>query len=119
MSTADLVVPAIADQVRTARVVAAAAARRAGINEAGLDAIRLAVGEACARATRRASAGDELDITMSDVDGWFEVRVSETAGVGGGLDDDLAATVIQALAPECSQIRIGELLVTRMAWPID
>ena len=36
--------------VRTARLVATAVARRSGVDEALLDEVRLAVGEACSRA---------------------------------------------------------------------
>ena len=57
------------EHVRTARLVAVAVARRAGMDEVRLDEIRLAVGEVCARAVRRSlqagrPAGDvvvELD----------------------------------------------------------
>ena len=41
------------EHVRTARLVAVAVARRAGMDEVRLDEIRLAVGEMCARAVRR------------------------------------------------------------------
>ena len=44
------------EHVRTARLVAVAVARRAGMDEARLDEIRLAVGEVCARAVRRSSS---------------------------------------------------------------
>ena len=44
--------PTAADaaHVRTARLIAAAMARRSGVGEDVLDEVRLAVGEACARA---------------------------------------------------------------------
>ena len=41
---------ALPAHVRTARLVAAAVARRCGLDEAVLDEVRLAVGEACSRA---------------------------------------------------------------------
>ncbi len=122
LSTAELVLPAVADQVRTARVVVAAAARRAGMDETGLDAVRLAVGEACARATQRAAPRDEIDITMSDDGGWFVVQVRERAGKPTGercsADHDMAGIVIEALSQESSQILSVDTIVTRMAWPI-
>lgn len=122
LSTAELVLPAVADQARTARVVAAAAARRAGMDETALDAVRLAVGEACARATQRAAPSEEIDITMSDEDGWFVVQVRERASKLAGdarrADCDLAETVIEALSQECSQDVSDDSIVTRMAWPI-
>ena len=44
--------PPSAAHVRTARLIAAAMARRSGVADAVLDEVRLAVGEACARAVR-------------------------------------------------------------------
>ncbi|WP_030559591.1 ATP-binding protein, partial [Streptomyces exfoliatus] len=50
MPTVELRFSAQPEHVRTARLVAAAVARRAGVDEAVLDEVRLAVGEACSRA---------------------------------------------------------------------
>ncbi|MET9291643.1 ATP-binding protein [Streptomyces sp. NPDC003077] len=50
MTTVELRFSALPEHVRTARLVAAAVARRAGVDEAVLDEVRLAVGEACTRA---------------------------------------------------------------------
>jgi anti-sigma regulatory factor (Ser/Thr protein kinase) len=50
MATVELRFSALPEHVRTARLVAAAVARRAGVDEAVLDEVRLAVGEACTRA---------------------------------------------------------------------
>ncbi|MEV0276711.1 ATP-binding protein [Streptomyces sp. NPDC050610] len=50
MATVELLFSALPEHVRTARLVAAAVARRAGVDEAVLDEVRLAVGEACTRA---------------------------------------------------------------------
>ena len=50
MATVELRFSALPAHVRTARLVAAAVARRAGVDEAVLDEVRLAVGEACSRA---------------------------------------------------------------------
>ena len=47
MATVELLFSALPEHVRTARLVAAAVARRAGVDEAVLDEVRLAVGEAC------------------------------------------------------------------------
>lgn len=49
MATVELRFSALPEHVRTARLVAAAVARRAGVDEAVLDEVRLAVGEACTR----------------------------------------------------------------------
>src|SRR3954466_2772936 len=50
MATVELRFSALPEHVRTARLVAAAVARRAGVDEAVLDEVRLAVGEARTRA---------------------------------------------------------------------
>lgn len=50
MALVQLSISALPAHVRTARLVAAAVARRAGVTESALDEIRLAVGEACSRA---------------------------------------------------------------------
>ncbi|MGW1072424.1 ATP-binding protein [Streptomyces sp. NPDC002537] len=50
MATVELLFSALPEHVRTARLVAAAVARRAGVDEAVMDELRLAVGEACSRA---------------------------------------------------------------------
>ncbi|GAB3453629.1 ATP-binding protein [Streptomonospora sediminis] len=50
MALVQLTISALPAHVRTARLMATAVARRAGIAESALDEIRLAVGEACSRA---------------------------------------------------------------------
>lgn len=50
MANVQLTITALPSHVRTARLLATAVARRAGIGEATLDEVRLAVGEACSRA---------------------------------------------------------------------
>lgn len=50
MAIVQLTISALPAHVRTARLMATAVARRAGMNESVLDEIRLAVGEACSRA---------------------------------------------------------------------
>ncbi len=50
MPTVTLRFSPMAEHVRTARLVAVSVARRAGFGEDQLDEIRIAIGEACARA---------------------------------------------------------------------
>ncbi|GLU47210.1 ATP-binding protein [Nocardiopsis ansamitocini] len=50
MAIVQLTISALPAHVRTARLMATAVARRAGIAESTLDEVRLAVGEACSRA---------------------------------------------------------------------
>ncbi|MGH3647438.1 MAG: ATP-binding protein [Micromonosporaceae bacterium] len=83
--------------VRTARLVAVAVARRAGVPERLLDEVRLAVGEACSRAValhRLYGLGELVEVEMTD-GARFEVRVmdrapAETRLENGALPDPLA-----------------------------
>jgi anti-sigma regulatory factor (Ser/Thr protein kinase) len=56
MAHVELRFPPVAGHVRTARLVASAVARRCGFDLERMDEVRLAVGEACARAVRRSEA---------------------------------------------------------------
>jgi anti-sigma regulatory factor (Ser/Thr protein kinase) len=86
--------------VRTARLVAVAVARRAGVPEHLLDEVRLAVGEACSRAValhRLYGLGELVEVEMTDGDR-FVVRVldrapAETRLENGSLPDPLALVV--------------------------
>ena len=52
MAVVELLLPALPSHVRTARLVVVAAGRRAGLVDGLVDELRLAVGEACARAVQ-------------------------------------------------------------------
>jgi anti-sigma regulatory factor (Ser/Thr protein kinase) len=81
MATVTLRLPPNAAHVRTARLVAAAMARRSGVGEEVLDEVRLAVGEACARAVRRHNRyGVREPVTVEFVDrDRFSVTVLDMA----------------------------------------
>lgn len=67
MATVELRFSAQPAHVRTARLVAATVARRAGVDEDLLDEIRLAVGEACSRAVslhRNAGLAEPVAINL-------------------------------------------------------
>ena len=69
--------------VRTARLIAAAVARRIGTEGALLDEVRLAVGEACSRAVavhQRSAPGTPVTLTIQDENDALVVTVSDTAG---------------------------------------
>ena len=71
MPTVELRFTALPSHVRTARLVAAAVARRCGLDEAVLDEVRLAVGEACSRAVdlhRRFCPERPVMVTLIDDD---------------------------------------------------
>jgi anti-sigma regulatory factor (Ser/Thr protein kinase) len=80
-ATVTLRLPPSAAHVRTARLVAAAMARRSGVGEDFLDEVRLAVGEACARAVRRHNRHDVAEpVTVEFLDrDRFSVTVIDAA----------------------------------------
>jgi Histidine kinase-like ATPase domain len=74
--------------VRTARLVGVAVARRAGVADAALDEVRLAIGEACSRAValhRRHALTDLILVELRD-DDQFVVRVTDRAPADGASD---------------------------------
>ena len=84
MPTVTLTFTALPAHVRTARLVASAVARRANVDPALLDEVRLAVGEACSRAVNlHAQHAPEvpLEVTLSDEDR-FTVVVRDRGPVG-------------------------------------
>lgn len=91
MPTVELGFTALPAHVRTARLVAAAVARRAGLDEAVLDELRLAVGEACSRAVelhRRYCREEPIRVRISDDELRLTVVVSDCAVGDPGLTDD-------------------------------
>jgi serine/threonine-protein kinase RsbW len=82
MATVEVTFTPLPAHVRTARLVATAVARRSGVDEALLDEVRLAVGEACSRAVeahRRHCPAEPVKIEMTDQDERFVVVVSDHA----------------------------------------
>jgi anti-sigma regulatory factor (Ser/Thr protein kinase) len=110
--------------VRTARLVAVAVARRAGVADELLEEIRLAIGEACSRAValHRSQGTDSLiDMAMDNGDR-FTVRVIDRASEGpaaAAATDPAAflvaapstAEVPEALAEEAVAARMGLALL--------
>jgi serine/threonine-protein kinase RsbW len=107
MATVELQFGALPLHVRTARLIAAAIARRVGVEESLIDEVKLAVGEACSRAVdvHQAHGSDELvSVLFDDADDVFTISVldvgppleqvaDESAGnrpsVGEMIDSDL------------------------------
>ncbi len=122
MATATLTIPPQPEQVRTARLVTTAAARRCGVPEDRIDEIRLAVGEVIARSVlRQRSAGvaDPVVVDITDDDELFTVRVQDGTGPEiADEDEGLALSVISALAFECDVRPEGRGTVIRLAWPL-
>ena len=85
MPTVEVTFTPLPAHVRTARLVATAVARRSGVDEALLDEVRLAVGEACSRAVeahRRHCPAEPVKIEMTDQGERFVVVVSDHAPTG-------------------------------------
>lgn len=90
VATVELSFSALPAHVRTARLVAAAVARRSGVDEAVLDEVRLAVGEACSRAVhlhRRYCPDRPVTVTLVDDPEVFRVVVSDEAPADDGTDE--------------------------------
>lgn len=104
MATVSLRFPPSAGHVRTARLVAVSVARRLGLDEARLDEVRLAVGEVCARAVRRCSAGAvdaDVNLEVDDLGRSLRVAVTDQAGrVPEDQDEAVALALVRALADE-------------------
>jgi anti-sigma regulatory factor (Ser/Thr protein kinase) len=108
--------------VRTARLVAVAVARRAGVADELLEEIKLAIGEACSRAVslhRSHGVARLIDMVMDDGDR-FTVRVTDRAANGSAvaaatsdpsvfLREDPAAELSGAVADELTDDPTVEL----------
>lgn len=90
MPTVELTFSPLAAHVRTARLVAIAVARRAGVEEGLLDEVRLAVGEACSRAVAlhaRFAPEAPVQVRFTDEPDEFSITVLDQVGE---QDDELA-----------------------------
>lgn len=145
MSTIEVSFSPLTAHVRTARLVALAVARRAGVAEDLLDELKLAVGEACSRAVgvHQAQGIDEpVAMKLSDDRHQFTVEVIDL----GALDDEAHAdpnaidvlevssqaladestyemppgfdlAVISGLVEDVKVIGEGQSTRVRMSWP--
>jgi serine/threonine-protein kinase RsbW len=111
MATVEVTFTPLPAHVRTARLVATAVARRSGVDEALLDEVRLAVGEACSRAVeahRRHCPAEPIRIEMTDVGERFVVVVSDhaptasiaTTAPSGANGNGAGPAPVVAAAPE-------------------
>ncbi len=105
MATITVQLPADASLVRVARLVAASAARRAGLGEEAVDDVRLAVGEACAWAVvrhQRVAAAAPVELTLDDsTPARLTLEVLDHGGPGRAEDsDDLGLALLRGLAGE-------------------
>ncbi|NEA68106.1 ATP-binding protein [Streptomyces sp. SID12488] len=135
MATVELRFSALPEHVRTARLVAAAVARRAGVDEAVLDEVRLAVGEACSRAVglhQSSGISEPVWVTLIEEEKLFSIEVGDEAprsapgdnasGADGGVDvdaeeDEMGLAVISGLVDDV-EVTSGENGGSiRMSWP--
>jgi serine/threonine-protein kinase RsbW len=143
MATVEVTFTPLPAHVRTARLVATAVARRSGVDEALLDEVRLAVGEACSRAVevhRRHCPAEPVRIEMTDSGERFVVTVSDHAptatprpaasaparGDGGAVRDQeggsaippgFGLAVISGLADDVRVLSTSSGVSVRMSWP--
>jgi len=143
VATVELSFSALPAHVRTARLVSAAVARRSGVEEAVLDEVRLAVGEACSRAVhlhRRHCPHRPVQVRLIDDSDAFRVVVTDEAPISdesesGGLDDlaqsadldldsvpsGVGLAVITSLVDDVTVEPAGRTggngMVVRMSWP--
>jgi anti-sigma regulatory factor (Ser/Thr protein kinase) len=138
MATVELRFSAQPEHVRTARLVAAAVARRAGVDEAVLDEVRLAVGEACSRAVglhRTNNISAPVRVALTEEEKTFSIEVGdELPGPAGSVpgarvapgsvdldsdgEDDMGLAVISGLVDDLQVIDGETGGVIRMSWPI-
>ncbi len=100
MATVEVRLSALPTHVRTARLVATALARKAGVDERVLDEVRLAVGEACSRAVglHQLHAPD-VPVLMLLTEGelHFTVTVQDAGPAGAEVADGEAASLLPDL----------------------
>ncbi|MCG7207206.1 MULTISPECIES: ATP-binding protein [Streptomyces] len=135
MATVELRFSALPEHVRTARLVAAAVARRAGVDEAVLDEVRLAVGEACSRAVglhQGAGITEPVRVALIEDEKQFSIEVGDDAprstpgdGASGASaeadveaeEDEMGLAVISGLVDDV-EVTAGEYGgLIRMTWP--
>ncbi|MER5531737.1 ATP-binding protein [Streptomyces sp. NPDC002677] len=135
MATVELRFSALPEHVRTARLVAAAVARRAGVDEAVLDEVRLAVGEACSRAVglhQSAGITEPVRVALIEDEKQFSIEVGDEAPRSVPVDratgatpdadveaeeDEMGLAVISGLVDDV-EVTAGEHGgLIRMTWP--
>ncbi|MFI6034313.1 ATP-binding protein [Streptomyces sp. NPDC051315] len=135
MATVELRFSALPEHVRTARLVAAAVARRAGVDEAVLDEVRLAVGEACSRAVGLHQTGGitaPVKVVLIEEEKQFSIEVGDEAphavpgdrveGSGEEAEveaeeDEMGLAVISGLVDDVEVTAGAHGGSIRMTWP--
>ncbi|MFH8450888.1 ATP-binding protein [Streptomyces fungicidicus] len=136
MATVELRFSALPEHVRTARLVAAAVARRAGVDEAVLDEVRLAVGEACSRAVglhQNGGISAPVKVLLIEEEKLFSIEVGDEAphaAIGGRAsgdgqsdadaeteEDEMGLAVISGLVDDVEVSAGKQGGSIRMRWP--
>lgn len=134
MATVELRFSALPEHVRTARLVAAAVARRAGVDESILDEVRLAVGEACTRAVglhRSSGVDSPVRVLLVEDEKKFSIEVGDqvphsSAGAAGAAisaseeeseEGEMGLAVISGLVDDLEVTNGDAGGVIRMSWP--
>ncbi|MDI1461932.1 ATP-binding protein [Catellatospora sp. KI3] len=114
--------------VRTARLVGVAVARRAGVPDDQLDEVRLAIGEACARAVaRHHRVGMRSAVSVAFTDGdRFVVQVWDHADDDAPIEDeeqitfDVSASLLQGIVKDLQvrPLESGPGSEVQMVWPV-
>jgi anti-sigma regulatory factor (Ser/Thr protein kinase) len=136
MATVELRFSALPGHVRTARLVATSVARMAGVDDAVLDEVRLAVGEACSRAVglhQSHGVSSPVRVKLIEEEKVFSIEVGDeaplpaSAGAGSGgeemedadVEDEMGLAVISGLVDdvEVTSNETGGRI--RMSWPIN
>jgi len=98
MALVELRIAPLPYHVRTARLVAVAAARRAGLDDGVLDELRMALGEACTRAVglhARHAPGVPVRVTISDDPGQLVIEVTDQGPAAGPPPEDLSQGLLE------------------------
>ena len=126
------------EHVRTARLVAVALARRAGVEDGLLDEVRLAVGEACSRAVglhRSGAPGEPVLVRFAPPGERFRVEVADLVTGGpvpkqdegdgdaglfeaSGVEADMGLAVLRGLVDDLEVETVPAGGVIRMGWPV-
>ncbi|HEY3605777.1 MAG TPA: ATP-binding protein [Sporichthyaceae bacterium] len=125
MATVEVRFSPLPVHVRTARLIAATAARRAGVADDILSEVRLAVGEACSRAVglhMDAGLDEPVVICLHIDEGRFGVEVADAVplelhGITRESENSLGLALISGLVDDVEIRPATDGVVVRMSWP--
>jgi serine/threonine-protein kinase RsbW len=107
MAYVELTLSPLPAHVRTARLVVVAAARRAGLDDALVDELRLAVGEAASRAVAlhvNHAPNEPVRVTVSDDPGRLTVSVADRGPSAEPASGDLASELLDSAGDQFDDV---------------